>query len=194
MGTPSFSLVHPEDEQRALATLLLAFAGDPVERWLYPEPQQYLTEFPRFLAAFGGPAFAQRTVWQAEDFAAVALWLAPGSEPDAARIVNVLSDGVSDEQHVDTFDVLEQMGAAHPRYPHWYLPWLGVDPGAQGQGLGSRLLEECLTRVDADRLPAYLETPNPRTIAFYERHGFDVVGTAQSGACPRLTFMLRMPQ
>jgi len=188
------SRVRPEDEHRALATLLLAFAGDPVERWLYPEPQQYLTEFPRFLAAFGGPAFVQRTVWHARDFAAVALWLAPGAEPDGARIVSVLTDGVAEEKHDDTFAVLEQMDAAHPRYPHWYLPWLGVDAGAQGQGVGSRLLAECLKLVDADRLPAYLETPNPRTVAFYDRHGFQVVGAARAGACPRLTFMLRQPR
>jgi hypothetical protein len=57
MGEPSFSPVPTLDAQRVLATLVLAFAADPVERWLYPEPEQYLTRFPHFLAAFGGPAF-----------------------------------------------------------------------------------------------------------------------------------------
>jgi len=188
------SRVCPEDQQRAVATLVLAFASDPVERWMYPDPQQYLTHFPRFLAAFGGPAFEQRTVWQGDDFAAVALWLAPGREPEEAAVVDVLTDSLALGKQGDAFAVIEQMGAAHPEYPHWYLPWLGVDPAMQGRGLGSQLLAECLMVVDADGLPAYLETPNPRNLTLYERHGFRVVGSAQAGACPPVTFMLREPR
>jgi hypothetical protein len=36
-----------------------------------------------------------------------------------------------------------------------------------------------------------LETPNPRTIPFYRRHGFEITGTANAGECPPLAFMLR---
>ena len=60
-----------------------------------------------------------------------------------------------------------------PTDPHWYLPWLGVDGARQGAGLGADLLRQCLMRVDADHSPAFLETPNPRTVPFYERHGFE---------------------
>jgi len=49
----------------------------------------------------------------------------------------------------------------------------------------------CLQIVDATHLPAYLETPNPRTFSFYQRHGFEVTGQAQAGTCPPMTFMLR---
>jgi len=45
--------------------------------------------------------------------------------------------------------------------------------------------------VDATHLPAYLGTPNLRTISFYQRHGFEVTGQAQAGTCPPMTFMLR---
>ena len=89
------------------------------------------------------------------------------------------------------FDVLGQMDTAHPSYPHWYLPWFAVDTALQGRGLGSQLMKPCLQIVDASHLPAYLETPNPRTIPFYERHDFEVTGEAQAGACPPMTFMLR---
>ena len=66
-----------------------------------------------------------------------------------------------------------------------------VDAPRQDAGLGGRLLARGLARVDADHLPAYLETPNPRTVPFYERHGFEVVGTSQAGECPPMTSMLR---
>jgi hypothetical protein len=45
--------------------------------------------------------------------------------------------------------------------------------------------------VDAHQLPAYLETPNPRNITFYERHGFEVTGRAIAGEFPPVTFMMR---
>ena len=53
------------------------------------------------------------------------------------------------------------------------------------------MLEHGLGIVDQHHLPAYLETPNPRTIAFYERHGFVVTGEAQAGTCPPIVSMLR---
>ena len=55
MSALSFSAVGESDQDRVFATLVLAFAADPVERWLYPEPQQYLSHFPKFLAARPGP-------------------------------------------------------------------------------------------------------------------------------------------
>jgi ribosomal protein S18 acetylase RimI-like enzyme len=186
--------VAEADRTRTFDTLTLAFAADPVERWLYPEPQQYLAFFPRFLGAFAGEAFAKETVWQAGEFSAVAVWMPPGTKADGAGIVSLLTETVDPAKHQDTFAVLEQMDDAHPSFSHWYLPWLGVDPARQGSGLGSRLLTDCLQLVDRDRLPAYLETPNPRTIPFYERHGFAVTGEAQSGQCPPVTFMLRPAQ
>ena len=51
------SQVGEDERPTALDTLVLAFAADPVERWLYPQPESYLGSFPRFLVAFGGRAF-----------------------------------------------------------------------------------------------------------------------------------------
>jgi ribosomal protein S18 acetylase RimI-like enzyme len=192
MSGLSFSPVPENEHARALATLVSAFTDDPVERWLYPETQNYLTHFPEFLAAFGGKAFDNQTVWSLGECAAVALWLPPGTEPDGETITAVLTEGVSPEKHGDMFSVLAQMDSAHPQYPHWYLPWFGVEAGLQGKGLGGMLMAPCLEIVDASHLPAYLESPNPRNLAFYERHGFEVTGTAQAGTCPPVTFMLRL--
>ena len=176
---------------RAFDTLLLAFAGDPVERWMYPGARQYLTHFPAFLEAFAGPAAAAETVWRLGDFSGVALWLPPGTEPDGESMLSVISTSVASEKHADLYAVGEQMSLAHPTFPHWYLPWFGVDPALQGSGLGGELMMHCLRIVDRDHLPAYLETPSPRTVAFYERHGFEVTGEARAGACPPVVFMLR---
>ena len=194
MSSLTIDTVAQTDQPRVTATLVSAFIADPVERWLYPQPLAYLTNFPAFVAAFGGEAFEKETVWGLDDFAAVAIWLPPGVQADGDAIVTVLSESVSTEKHTDTFSVLEQMDAAHPTDPHWYLPWLGVDGARQGAGLGADLLRQCLIRVDADHSPAFLETPNPRTVPFYERHGFRVTTVSQAGACPPVTSMLRPAQ
>ncbi|MDQ2943628.1 MAG: GNAT family N-acetyltransferase [Candidatus Dormibacteraeota bacterium] len=191
MSASSFSPVRKNEQSRALATLVSAFTDDPVVRWLYPESQQYLTHFPEFLVAFGGKAFDEQTAWTLGEFSAVALWLPPGAEPDDDFITTVLTESVSPGQHVDLFSVMDQMDVAHPTYPHWYLPWFGVDSALQGRGLGGQLMKSCLEIVDASHLPAYLETPNPRNISFYERHGFELTGVARAGACPPVSFMLR---
>ncbi len=194
MTDPALLPVGKNDRSKAFATLVTAFASDPVERWLYPEAQNYLTHFPEFLAAFGGKAFQEETVWSLGAFSAVALWMPPGTEPDGDIIVRVLTETVSPGRHEDLLEVLAQMAAAHPAYPHWYLPWFGVDAALQGRGLGAQLMHHCLEIVDRSHLAAYLETPNPRTISFYERNGFDVTGQAQAGSCPPVVFMLRAPR
>lgn len=191
MLSPSFSVVPDTERANAVATLVSAFTADPVERWLYPADESYLAHFPKFLAAFGGRSFDAHTAWSIDNCAAVALWLAPDTAPDGDLIISVLSETVAAEKHADLFSVLEQMDVAHPTYPHWYLPWIGVDAQFQGKGLGATLMARCLQIVDATHLPAYLETPNPRNQSFYRRYGFDVTGAAQSGTCPPVTFMLR---
>lgn len=194
MSALDFTVLREGEDQRALDVLVTAFTADPVIRWMYPDASSYLIHFPAFLRAFGGKAFASRTVWRLGEFEAVALWYAPHVEPDGDAVDAEITRSVAANQHVDLFAVLEQMGSAHPTFPHWYLPWFGVDGAQHGKGLGSQLMRNCLGFVDHDHLPAYLESPNPRNISFYERHGFEVTGVSQAGACPAIYSMLRSPR
>jgi ribosomal protein S18 acetylase RimI-like enzyme len=191
MGGPSPKPIRESEQSKAVATLVSAFIIDPVQRWLFPTSEDYLTHFPMFAVAFGGKAFDAATAWQLGEFSAAALWLPPGTEPDGDAIVAVLSESVAPGKHGECFAVLEQMEVAHPKYAHWYLPWLGVDSAMQETGLGTQLMNLCLATVDEDCLPAFLETPNPRNISFYERHGFEVTAVSQDGTCPPVTSMLR---
>ncbi len=162
MSALSVSALGEAERERAYATLVLAFAADPMERWLYPQPWQYLSHFPKFLAAFGGRAFAARTAWSLGQSAAVALWLPPGTEADGDAITTSLAQTVATDKHHDMFAVLGQMDAAHPRYPHWYLPWFAVDIALQGTGLGTQLMEHC---YGSSTLPASPPTSKPPTRA-----------------------------
>jgi len=191
MAGRAFAAVAEFERDRAIRTLVSAFEDDPVERWLYPDDAEYRAHFPAFVAAFGGAAFRDQTVWRLGDFEAVAFWFGPGREPDGEAVVRVLVQTTSEVVHADAFATLEQMAEGHPTEPHWYLSWFGVARSLHGRGLGALLMRHCLGVVDASGLPAYLETPNPRTVPFYERAGFAVTGVAQAGRCPPITQMHR---
>ena len=92
MPAPSIAQVQDDSGARAIATIVTAFVSDPVERWLFPDLEQYRTRFGEFVAAFAGGAFDQLTRWSLGDFRAVAMWLAPGAAVDETTIAAVLTD------------------------------------------------------------------------------------------------------
>jgi GNAT superfamily N-acetyltransferase len=94
----------------------------------------------------------------------------------------------------NVFAVFEYMGRYHPSELHWHLPLIGVDPLKQGKGFGSALMQHALVQCDRDNKLAYLEASSPRSIPFYERHGFELLGTIQMETSPSIFPMLRRPR
>jgi GNAT superfamily N-acetyltransferase len=187
-------VIQAADRKRAVATLALAFAADPLTRWTWPDTYQYATYWPKFVEAFAGGAFDHGTAHGLEDCRAVALWLSPGHGPDEETLMAVARESMDDQVFEDTIGLFEQMDAVHPRVDHWYLPVTGVDPVAQGQRLGSTLMAHALAICDSEGLPAYLEATNPRSRNLYARLGFDVIEVIQYGTSPPVWAMLRPPR
>jgi ribosomal protein S18 acetylase RimI-like enzyme len=185
--------VAGDDEREALLdTLTLAFAADPPNRYIWKSPATFLGAYRRLAVAMGGrAAFEQGTAFVSDDFAVAAIWLPPGVDIDGEAMNVVLAETVPEEIMIAMAPVVPQFGAFHPHDPHWYLPWLGVDPARQGRGLGSLMLKHTLRRVDETGLPAYLESSNPKNVPLYERFGFEVLGLIQGGDFPPVTPMLR---
>jgi ribosomal protein S18 acetylase RimI-like enzyme len=184
--------VAKTEQDKAIATVAIAFANDPMMRWSFPEPAMYFKVALRLIRAFGGNAFAHNSADQTGNLAAVALWLPPNVEPDHETMGEIFGmREQTPEQKKEGEDVFEQMGKFHPKEPHWYLPLIGTDPIHQGKGYGTALMEHAVRRCDRDRLPAYLESSSPANIPLYERFGFQVIGKIQSGASPVLTPMFR---
>jgi len=77
----------------------------------------------------------------------------------------------------DVLDLLDRFDTAHPDGPlHYYLSLLGTHPDHAGKGIGMALLASNLERIDAERMPAYLESSNPGNNHCYERLGFVSTG------------------
>lgn len=182
------------ETEHAIAVMVLAFSADPANRWVWPEPAQYLAALPSFVRALAGKAFEQGTAYAIGDFAGAALWLPPGVHSDEAAVIEVFERTTSPGVQGDLFAIFEQLAGFHPGGPHWYLPMIGVDPAQQRRGCGGELLRHTLAACDRDGLPAFLESTNPANVSLYERHGFEVLGTVRAGSSPPIFPMLRRPR
>ena len=179
------------DQAAAINTIVLAFASDPVARWVWPDPQRYAATMGPFTRAFGGAAFHHKSAYSSDDYAGVALWLPPGAHSDGDAVAQLIEQTVDGAMRDDVYEMMEQMGGSHPREPHWYLPLVGVDPSQQGRGYGSALLTHALRVCDREHRAAYLESTNARNLPLYQRFGFEVTRTIKVGTSPAVWPMIR---
>jgi len=183
-----------DEESAVSAVIALAFASDPMARWSLRDAQTYLAVMPDVIRAFGIAAYDSGSAYVCDDFGGAALWLPPGAEPDIETLERLIRTNADPAISSDVDAIFEAMTSYHPNVSHWYLPLIGADPARQGQGIGGALMRHALARCDREGTPAYLESSNPRNIPFYQRHGFEILGTIQTGSSPVLTPMLRPPQ
>jgi ribosomal protein S18 acetylase RimI-like enzyme len=188
---PRIRIVDRSEAQTALGCITLAFAADPIFRYFWKRPADYLQYAPPLMMAMGERGFEHGTVTATEDFDAVAMWLPPGVEADPDTLRSVPRGPTTPEEDEVRGELRGQMQRYHPKEPHWYLWAIGVDPRRQGQGLGSALLKHTLSQCDARGDIAYLESSSPKNVPLYERHGFEVLAIIEVGDIPPITPMLR---
>ena len=202
MTRPKVQSVGKADAEQAIAALTLAFATDPCIRLFYPDPRDHLTHFAAMMRIQIHYAIACRSAHCVEGFSAAAIWFPPAesvadAEANKAKrrqLDAMIEETASRDGNDDVFAALETVGKFHPEVPHWYLLGIGVDPHHQNEGLGSALMKHALPRCDADGVPAFLESANPRNVPFYQRHGFEVMQVVQVGTSPTFTLMVRDPK
>jgi ribosomal protein S18 acetylase RimI-like enzyme len=196
MSRPSTEIrsARADETPQAVAAIVAAFITDPVARFAWPSPHDYLRGMPSAAREFAGGSFEHGTAYVSADFCGAALWLPPGVHANGEALERVFRDTVSPAHLDDLLATFEQMEHRHPKEHHWYLPMIGVEPKAQGKGLGAELLRHSVARCDHEGALAYLESSNPRNIALYLRYGFDVLGEIRVGAAPLVTPMLRRPR
>jgi len=181
-----------QDRRKAVLDIMtLGFASDPVMRWTWPDPATFLATFPKIAEGFGGRGFAHDSVFETICGRAAAMWLPPDVEPDSEAMAEASAASIRPDRIEETNAFFSQMADYHPQEPCWYLPLIAADPAHTGQGLGAALMRHALAKVDADGLPAYLESSNPRNISLYQRYGFEVMGEIQAGSSPVMTPMIR---
>ena len=179
------------DAARLLSAMTLGFSADPFMRWLYPEPQQFLSVFPKVLDLYGGKAFEQGSAYCNDDLTAGALWLPPGIHPDEDGLMACFEETVASEKHKSLFAAFDGMDKHHPDEPCWHLAMVAVDPVDQGKGQGSALMTESLKACDHDGRQIYLESTNRANLSLYRRYGFADLEVIETPDAPPVFPMLR---
>jgi GNAT superfamily N-acetyltransferase len=187
------------DELPAVAAVLSrAFFTDRIYCWMVPDDAQRRRSADVFYARFVDACWAHNEVQIAGTGIGAALWIPPGmplvSDEDAEAFSRGLFESAGDAASSARMErVMTVVDQYHPAEPCWYLAFMGVDPAAQGQGIGSAMLTAVLERADRDGVPAYLEASCPENQRLYERHGFVTMGELNVSDCPAIYPMWRPP-
>jgi GNAT superfamily N-acetyltransferase len=200
-GTVTVGPLRHGDRGEALAVLARAFWPDPLFGFFAKDRLVEHRMLPQAFSAFLADAAPFDQVHCArvgQRIVGAAMWVPPGSMPRTARrealmqarLVRVLLTGQNRRKGIA---LLEAVDEVHPHEPHWYLALLGTDPLLQGRGVGSTLLAPNLARADEDGVPVYLETQKEENLAFYRRHGFDLVREVRLPGTPAVWCMQRAP-
>jgi len=189
-------LARGSDAAAIGSALARAFADDPVTSWVTPDPARRARVLARINAAIaryeGIPRGATYVADNDGIVVGAAIWQPPSHPATWRSIPFALVTGATLGRDIPR---MTRAGAAaarsRPRERHWYLQLLAVDPTVQGTGLGSALVRAHLEIVDAQRLPAYLET-TAENLPFYRRLGFLPTGDIKiGGGAPKEFSLLR---
>ncbi len=203
MVPPTIVPLSDGDLLAAAAGLAKAFQDDPLQTYVFPDPAERAARSPGHFAPLlrYGMRFGE-VLTTSDPSAGAAVWLGPNAwevtpERAAAAGLDDLPTIMGAAAAKRFFSVLAAVDPYHHNdvpAAHWYVMVVGVSPEAQGQGLGRALLQPIIDRADAAGQPCYLETTQPKNVAFYEHLGFRrVVDTVESGSGLRVWTFCRDP-
>jgi GNAT superfamily N-acetyltransferase len=173
---------------KAGEVLGLAFSDDPLMSFWLPDPSKRHKYVPQLMRSVARYCLLHGLVETTPEINGVSCWLPPG-EPEyhygsllrTGFLPIPFRSGLRNYARMLANDAfMHSIRLRACPGPHWYLWVLGVEPGLQGQGIGSRLISNGLERADAQHLPCYLDVNNPRNIPLYQRFGFEVFEEGQS--------------
>jgi GNAT superfamily N-acetyltransferase len=187
----------PEDLPGLGSSLGRAFFDDPLFVWAIQDDdrrQRFLLEFFTLYAK----AFLRHdeTYTTGGELVAAALWAPPGAVPISDQDAEELGQRIDELAGPDAprfLELTKLFDAHHPHGSYWYLQFMGVAPGWQGQGIGSALIAPVLEWCDREGVRAYLDATSERNKRLYERHGFKAQDPFAARGGPPLWPMWRQP-
>jgi ribosomal protein S18 acetylase RimI-like enzyme len=166
--------------------MVAAFWDYPETLHLLPDERRRRHVLPRYLLSDARDADRFGLLLVAPDGSGAAAWIPPSAYPiGVGRQLRQLVDlapalpwawrAALEARRAQTANRVE-----HRRHPeHYYLRSIGVDPAAQGRGIGSSLMWPVLDRADREGVGCFLQTATEANVAWYGRFGFETVASYQ---------------
>ena len=182
---------------RAAALIARAFAWhEPWGEWTMPDPSDREERLRALVEADVRDRFLPHGDARTIDLESVTLWIPPHGRADTETFARRRTEddyaAYGDrEGAIRAAD--ELIRSLRPEEPHWFLDTIATEPELFGRGLAGRLLADDLRRRDLAGDLCALDTHTPRQIAFYERHGFRVVGRGEPAPGFPIVVMVREP-
>jgi GNAT superfamily N-acetyltransferase len=187
------------DADRVTEIISLAFAQDPLWRHALARSGDGDGHHAAFWRLLVEGALRYPWTWLTGGGEATSIWIPPGGTDMTPEQDERLAGLVAESFGPAADEFLELLGrfeAAHPQAePHYFLTLFGTHPDHRGQGIGMRLLAQNLELIDAEHMPAYLESSNPANNHRYASVGFEPHGEfSYPGGGPVVTTMWRPPR
>src|SRR5687768_1044757 len=103
-----------DEMSHAVAAIVAAFLTDPIARFAWPSPHDYLLCMPLATREFAGASFQHGTAYVSGDFGCAALWLPPGVHPNGEALERVFRNTAKPQHLDDLLGTFEKMEQRHP--------------------------------------------------------------------------------
>ena len=192
MGRPA----TPDDVDEVTACLASAFHDDPLwGRWAFPEAAGRAAGLHGLMRFWVIGGIRYPWVRMTDGAEAAAVWLPPGAsemtQEQEAEFEAFVSQALGPRAQ-ELLTLFELFDEHHPKdEPHYYLSLWATHRDHTGRGIGTALIQDNLTRIDAEHMPAYLESTNAANLPRYEALGFERRGDFGPAGGPVITTMWR---
>ncbi len=193
----------PDDVDACATVLARAFQDDPGAIVFDPDPKRRAEMLPAFFRAFVTASLSEsgELVVAGDPVEGIASWFGPDRHGPSSEAMD--ANGFRDvlerwgpEVSKRILAMTGEIERQHDRLiagPHLRLEFFGVDPGSQGSGVGSALIDHGHRIADAAGLECYLETFTQANVRYYERRGYRIVGEYLVGDGVPVYGMVRPP-
>ncbi|KIW72039.1 hypothetical protein PV04_00263 [Phialophora macrospora] len=178
------AISREEDVARFAQVIVAAFSNDALNRYLFlgreSRPDHPKLSQPDLRVEFWLPLITTRhkgggILVQTYDYAAVALWLPPGTKKPVPS--GPVSEGAA--EYREKFDAMKQKYLGDR--PHWYLNLIGRSPSRREKGAVRGVMEPFLQKAREQNVPVWLEATNRHARDVYAYFGFQVAEEVRIG-------------
>jgi len=186
------------DFPAVLRTLVRAFDDDPWFNFVAAQDARRRERIAAWLRrGLIRRSFPYGETYTTAEFSGVALWIPPHSTDDGPfdeiEVRLALLRVAGWRRAAEVRRAMRLIDAGHSDAPSMELRVIGVDPDAQGRGIGRALVQPMLDRCDAGGIPVTLMCTKQPNVGFYRRFGFEVTSDVDLPSGPRLWHMRREP-